>query len=220
MRRVTVRSGLAVGAAFLVAATAVASCGTGAPAGRAAGDSRPAKTTITSSSSTTTTTTAVSVTELPVTPITWTPCNGDLQCGNLVVPLDYTEPNNGQTIPIAVARHLAEVPADRIGSLVIDPGGPGVSGVDDMANELSVLTPGLLDDFDIVMFDPRGVDRSDPVTCGETPGSPPATLPNPVPTTPSAADGVDQQLTAQYAAACEKASGTRVALRGDGRRRP
>ena len=88
---------------------------------------------------------------------------GTLQCGTLVVPLDYADPH-GPTLPIAGARHPAEVPGDRIGSLVIDPGGPGVSGVDDMANELSVLTPGLLEDFDIVMFDPRGVERSDPVS--------------------------------------------------------
>ena len=207
MRRVSVRSALAVGAAFLAAAMVLASCGTGAPGGRAtAGDGRPAAKTTTTSRSTSTTTTSVSVTELPVTPITWTPCNGDLQCGNLVVPLDYSEPNNGMTISLAVVRHPAEVPADRIGSLVIDPGGPGVSGVDDMANELSVLTPGLLDDFDIVMFDPRGVDRSDPVTCGETPGSPPATLPNPVPTTPSAQTALFNDYRT-YAAACEKASG-------------
>ena len=101
------------------------------------------------------------------------------------------------------------MPADRIGSLVIDPGGPGVSGVDDMANELNVLTPGLLDDFDIVMFDPRGVDRSDPVTCGETPGGPPASLPNPVPTTPSAQTALINNYRT-YAAACEKASGTQL----------
>jgi pimeloyl-ACP methyl ester carboxylesterase len=76
-----------------------------------------------------------------------------------------------------------------------------------MANELSVLTPQLLDDFDIVMFDPRGVERSDPVSCGDTPGAPPSTLPDPVPTTPA------QQATTinglkQYATACEIASGT------------
>ena len=79
------------------------------------------------------------MTDPPVTPISWAPCNGDLQCGNLIVPLSYADPDNGQTISIAVARHPAEVPADRVGSLVIDPGGPGVSGVDDMANELSAL---------------------------------------------------------------------------------
>jgi pimeloyl-ACP methyl ester carboxylesterase len=140
----------------------------------------------------------------PVTPISWSPCNGDLQCGSLVVPLRYDQPA-GATISIAVARHPAVVPADRIGSLVINPGGPGVSGIDDMANELSVLTPQLLDDFDIVMFDPRGVERSDPVTCGEAPGSPPTTMPDPAPTTASA-EGVTVAGLKSYAAACEKAS--------------
>jgi pimeloyl-ACP methyl ester carboxylesterase len=131
---------------------------------------------------------------------------GDLQCGTLVVPLNYADPS-GPTISIAVARHPAEVPADRIGSLVIDPGGPGVSGIDDMANELSVLTPQLLDDFDIVMFDPRGVERSDPVTCGETPGAAPAALADPVPTTPAQVSATIAGLK-QYAAACEMASPT------------
>ncbi len=145
----------------------------------------------------------------PVTPIPWSACNGDLQCGSLVVPLDYSQPDS-PTISIAVARHPADVPADRIGSLVINPGGPGVSGIDDMANELSVLTPQLIDDFDIVMFDPRGVERSDPVTCGETPGSPPVTLPDPAPTTSSAEASTIASLKL-YAAACEKASGAVLA---------
>lgn len=131
----------------------------------------------------------------------WSPCNGDLQCGTLVVPLDYAH-SDGPTITIAVARHPAEAPADRIGSLVIDPGGPGVSGIDDMANELSALTPQLLDDFDIVLFDPRGVERSDPVTCGSDTGSAP---PDPVPVTPSRQAATIAGLK-QFAAACETAS--------------
>ena len=153
----------------------------------------------------TTSSTTTSTTQPPVTPISWSACNGDLQCGTLVVPFDYADPS-GPTIPIAVARHPAEDPAARIGSLVIDPGGPGVSGIDDMANELASLTPQLLDDFDIVLFDPRGVERSDPVTCGETPGTSTATpLPDPVPTTPSQQAAAIAGLK-QFAAACEKAS--------------
>jgi pimeloyl-ACP methyl ester carboxylesterase len=131
----------------------------------------------------------------------WTPCNSDLECGTLVVPLDYAQPA-GPTIPIAVARHSAQDPAARIGSLVIDPGGPGVSGIDDMANELSALTPQLLDDFDIVLFDPRGVERSDPVTCGASTSSAPS---DPVPVTPSQQAATIAGLK-QYAAACEAAS--------------
>jgi pimeloyl-ACP methyl ester carboxylesterase len=188
----------------LITIAVAAGCSSGPASDRASGaDSHHRHPTTT----TTTSTTTLTVTEPPITPIAWTPCNGDLQCGNLIVPLDYAEPDNGQTISVALARHPAEVPADRIGSLVIDPGGPGVSGVDDMANELSALTPGLLDDFDIVMFDQRGVERSDPVTCGETPGGPPAALPDPVPTTPSAQATTIAGFR-QYAESCEKASGT------------
>ena len=133
----------------------------------------------------------------------WSPCADDagLQCGTLVVPLDYARPD-GPTIPIAVARHPAEDPAARIGSLVIDPGGPGVSGIDDMANELDALTPQLLDDFDIVLFDPRGVERSDPVSCGAAAGSAPS---DPAPTTASERTATIEGLHA-FAAACEKNS--------------
>ncbi len=170
--------------------------------------SSPAATTLHSTtSSTTTTSTAPTTTTstLPVTPISWTSCWGDLQCGTLTVPLDYADPG-GATIGIAVARHLAEDPSARIGSLVINPGGPGVSGIDDFSNELSVLTPGLLDDFDIVTFDPRGVERSDPMSCGEGPDAAPGPVPDPVPQTPAAQSSFVANLRA-YAAACEKASG-------------
>jgi pimeloyl-ACP methyl ester carboxylesterase len=143
---------------------------------------------------------------LPITPITWTPCNGDLQCGTLIVPLDYAKPQ-GATIGIALERHVAEDPAARIGSLVINPGGPGVSGIDDFPNELSVLTPQLLDDFDIVTFDPRGVQRSDPVTCGETPGAAPGNLPDPVPQTVAAQTTTISGMR-QFGDDCEKASGS------------
>ncbi|HSZ38101.1 MAG TPA: alpha/beta hydrolase [Acidimicrobiales bacterium] len=198
--RAPVRLGLA--AALLGGVITAAACSSIPGDRSAAGHARHPH----AATATTSTTRTVTVTEPPITPVVWTPCNGGLQCGTLVVPLDYADPGNGQTISMAVARHPAEVPADRIGSLVIDPGGPGVSGVDDMANELSALTPGLLDDFDIVMFDPRGVGRSDPVTCGERAGAAPSALPDPVPTSPSA------QATTfagyrQYAASCEKASG-------------
>jgi pimeloyl-ACP methyl ester carboxylesterase len=152
---------------------------------------------------TTSSTTTTSTTEPPVTAMVWSPCNGDLQCGTLVVPLDYAHPA-GPTISIAVARHPAEEPAARIGSLVIDPGGPGVSGINDMSNELSALTPQLLDDFDIVLFDPRGVERSDPVTCGSATGSGPS---DPTPVTPSQQAATIAGLR-QFAAACEKNSAT------------
>ena len=184
----------------LAAAMVVAGCAqSGTPGAQGHGPSpTPARHRAAATTSSTTTT---SSTQPPVTPIAWSPCNGDLQCGALVVPLDYAHPD-GPTISIAVARHPAEEPAARIGSLVIDPGGPGVSGINDMANELSVLTPQLLDDFDIVTFDPRGVERSDPVTCGTDTGSAPT---DPAPVTASQQAATIAGLK-QFAAACEKNS--------------
>jgi pimeloyl-ACP methyl ester carboxylesterase len=145
---------------------------------------------------------------LPVAPIQWTPC-GTLECGTVAVPLDYQNPG-GSTIEIAVARHPAEVPSERIGSLVINPGGPGGSGIDDLPNELSVLTPELLDRFDIVSFDPRGVGRSSPVECpsedASASGSAGPTV-DPVPTTP-ATEAALLANDREFAAQCEAASGS------------
>jgi pimeloyl-ACP methyl ester carboxylesterase len=191
------RSGLVATAATLFVA------GCAAPSGSPHASSPTAPTSTSASPKPTSTTTTEP--PLPVTPIAWTSCGADLQCGTLTVPLNYADPE-GTTIGIAVERHPAEVPSQRIGSLVINPGGPGVSGIDDMSNELSVLTPELLDDFDIVTFDPRGVQRSDPITCGETPGATPGALPDPVPQTAAAQKSMIAGLR-QYGLNCQKASG-------------
>lgn len=139
-------------------------------------------------------------------PVQWSGCGQDLQCGSLTVPLDYAHPD-GATIAIALERRPAAVPSERIGSLVINPGGPGTSGIDDLPNELSVLTPELLDRFDIVSFDPRGVERSSPVQCAQGgAGASEGPLPDPVPTT-AEAEHVLLAGDEAYAAACEKDSG-------------
>ena len=141
----------------------------------------------------------------PVAPVDWAPC-GALQCGSVTVPLDYDRPA-GPTIQVAVARHPADIPSERIGSIVINPGGPGGSGIDDLPNELSVLGPGLLDRFDIVSFDPRGVERSSPVRCAGTGDAAPAgPLIDPVPTTPAARQALHQN-DLQFAAQCQHDSG-------------
>lgn len=145
---------------------------------------------------------------LPVTPVQWSGCGSGLECGSVTVPLDYSHPQ-GTTIQIAVERHPAEVPSQRIGSLVINPGGPGGSGINDLPNELGILTSGLLDDFDIVSFDPRGVQRSDPVNCGAN-GAPADTtspLPDPAPSTAAAQQALVSNAQA-YAAQCDLDSGS------------
>jgi pimeloyl-ACP methyl ester carboxylesterase len=98
------------------------------------------------------------------TEIGWKPCGSGLECAKVAVPLNYAEPR-GRQLELALVRRLAEDPSRRIGSLVINPGGPGVSGVDWVRERSGKLTPALRARFDIVGFDPRGVGRSAPVRC-------------------------------------------------------
>src|SRR5207253_7930076 len=67
--------------------------------------------------------------EAPVASLRWTDCGGGFECGDLHVPLDYANPSAG-TLVIAVIRLRATDSAHRIGSLVVNPGGPGASGVE------------------------------------------------------------------------------------------
>ncbi len=101
--------------------------------------------------------------------IAWKPCTapdgtGGFECATLKVPVDRAKPK-GATIDLALNRHRATDPARRIGPLLVNPGGPGGSGVDFVFGARSTFSPGLLARFDIVGFDPRGVGRSHPVTC-------------------------------------------------------
>ncbi|WP_336921384.1 alpha/beta hydrolase [Aquipuribacter sp. SD81] len=84
------------------------------------------------------------------------------ECGTLEVPLDYDEPD-GDTIGLALARLPAS--GERAGSLVLNPGGPGGSGVDYALQAELVTTDRLRAAYDVVGFDPRGVARSAPVDC-------------------------------------------------------
>jgi pimeloyl-ACP methyl ester carboxylesterase len=81
------------------------------------------------------------------------------------VPLDDTAPPGGPTIRIALARVRATDPDRRIGSLVVNPGGPGASGVDFVRDAAALLPPPLRERFDIVGFDPRGVARTARIDC-------------------------------------------------------
>jgi pimeloyl-ACP methyl ester carboxylesterase len=96
--------------------------------------------------------------------LSWSVCRrGDL-CSTLTLPLDYHDPT-GETIDIAVLKVPAADPDRRIGSLVVNPGGPGAPGTDYAASAQSVFRQPILDVYDIVGFDPRGTGSSDPVDC-------------------------------------------------------
>jgi pimeloyl-ACP methyl ester carboxylesterase len=99
--------------------------------------------------------------------IDWQPCGDDFpgfECGTAEVPLDYDRPR-GATIDIALARLPASDVAGRIGSLFINPGGPGGSGVGFVLGFGPFLHENLDGRFDVVGFDPRGVGSSDPLHC-------------------------------------------------------
>ena len=146
--------------------------------------------------------TTATVTVAPPPRLIWTSCNGADQCATLDVPLDYAAPA-GPRIGIVVERRPASSPQP-IGSLVINPGGPGESGILNFAKDLALLPAGVLARFDVVAFDPRGVGRSSPVHCDRPASSSPP--PDPTPSTRAAADALLAADQA-YAAACLHASG-------------
>ncbi len=105
----------------------------------------------------------------PLVPrVNWSACYqdfGPFDCGIVHVPLDYDHPDEA-AIDISLVRLLAGDPANRIGSLFINPGGPGGSGVDFALVAAPYLyTPEVRSRFDIVGFDPRGIFRSTALRC-------------------------------------------------------
>ncbi|GAA1483751.1 alpha/beta hydrolase [Brachybacterium fresconis] len=98
--------------------------------------------------------------------IEWGPCEDlmaeDAECGTITVPLAWDDPSQGD-IEIAVGR-LAGSEQDA-GSLVVNPGGPGGSGVDFLESVPYLFSPEVRSAYDVVGFDPRGVSRSAGIEC-------------------------------------------------------
>ncbi|KAK1234476.1 hypothetical protein PQX77_002330 [Marasmius sp. AFHP31] len=101
----------------------------------------------------------------PSTELQWTQCyTGEFQCTRLQVPLDYDNPDRDSAI-IALIRLPAEVSSDSedyLGPILFNPGGPGGSGVDTALTSGKLFRSVLGPQFDLVSFDPRGVQRSTP----------------------------------------------------------
>ncbi|WP_067503111.1 alpha/beta hydrolase [Actinoplanes sp. TFC3] len=98
--------------------------------------------------------------------LTWKPCAEDktAQCATLAVPVDWSDPY-GPRASVALARRPATDAKARLGTLIVNPGGPGGSGVDFALDSDYFFSPQVRRRFDIVGFDPRGVARSSPVVC-------------------------------------------------------
>lgn len=102
--------------------------------------------------------------------IKWAPCEPDipnLKCGQLTVPLDWSKPH-GKQITLAVNKVKASDPSKRIGSVVVNPGGPGGSGTQVCQKQAQgnlIISETTNEYFDIVCPDPRGVGNSAPIRC-------------------------------------------------------
>ncbi|TFV73794.1 alpha/beta hydrolase [Blastococcus sp. CT_GayMR19] len=118
--------------------------------------------------------------EPEVPEIEWSDCNEPIQkliaaqpgsdrnltfsCGNTALPISYDQPG-GDKLPIFLIRVVMAGQTDRIGSLMVNPGGPGASGADAAISLALSLPVEVLQRFDLVGFDPRGVTGSTPVEC-------------------------------------------------------
>ncbi len=103
--------------------------------------------------------------------LNWNPCSTDgAVCAAAEVPLDYGDPAGAKTF-IVLARYPVN-PATKIGTVFVNFGGPGVSGVTRLIQSGFGLTLRalLMGRFDVVAFDPRGVGYSDPMQCFDTEG--------------------------------------------------
>jgi pimeloyl-ACP methyl ester carboxylesterase len=112
-------------------------------------------------------------------------------CGTVRVPLDYGDPGRGKAT-LALNRFPATGPGPRLGSLLVNFGGPGISGVTTLADQAGGDLTRLNTRYDLVGFDPRGVGASTAVDCGDLSGV-------------TATDQVGQAR--QIARACRAASG-------------
>ncbi len=114
-------------------------------------------------SDTTTPREAQRVDQIPTPRLDWQPCEYG-ECATARVPLDYDEPQ-GPQITIALSRIRARDPQRRIGSLFLNPGGPGLAGINFPKRALAWLGPEVQDRFDIIGMDPRGTHSSAPTHC-------------------------------------------------------
>src|SRR3954447_19056678 len=154
---------------------------------------------------------AAGAAEKPATSIRWTDCNDQLrpliagqpgadrnlsfECGRTEVPISYDEPQ-AATLPLFLIRVRIAGQTDKIGSLVVNPGGPGGTGADAAIGLALTMPEDVLRRFDLVGFDPRGVGSSTPIECIPAELKDRLVAAEPRPTT-------DEQLDAAFALADE-----------------
>ena len=94
----------------------------------------------------------------------WENCYGNFECSTLLVPVDYDKITNN-VFHLKVIRYKATDQRQKIGTLIVNPGGPGASAFDYAYNAENIVSAAIREKYDIVGFDQRGVGRSDPIRC-------------------------------------------------------
>ena len=100
-------------------------------------------------------------TDWPTPSIEWDSCQRGLECGAIKVPIDYTDANSDMAT-LHLVKHPASSSKKRIGSLLVNPGGPGFGGAFLAEQAEGIYSSAILDAFDIIGFDPRGTGESTP----------------------------------------------------------
>lgn len=141
--------------------------------------------------------------------LAWGPCpaaapgttrDPRLTCAKVKVPLDYSQPDRA-SIEVVISRLGAADPTKRHGVLLLNPGGPALPGLDTPSTMAPTLPKPVLDGYDLIGFDPRGVGTSTPQSCGLENPSVAALFPYP------AADGsIDANVQAARATAAKCAA--------------
>ncbi|HEV2634341.1 MAG TPA: alpha/beta hydrolase [Actinocrinis sp.] len=95
--------------------------------------------------------------------VSWSNCGTGFQCADINVPMNYADPQE-RTLKLAIARQLATDQNHVYGSLLVNPGGPGGSGIEYLRGG-DVASAAVTAHYNLVGFDPRGVGQSNPVQC-------------------------------------------------------
>ncbi|MYS22779.1 tripeptidyl-peptidase B. Serine peptidase. MEROPS family S33 [Streptomyces sp. DvalAA-14] len=136
----------------------------------------------------------------------WRSCGvPQFDCATMKVPLDYAHPHSSSDLKLAVARKKAAGPGKRLGSMLVNPGGPGGSAIDYLQYAALGYPASVTSRYTMVAVDPRGVARSEPVECLSDKQMDAFTV---VDTTPDNAAEISKLTAADktFDAACEKRS--------------